>query len=161
MPLGCSRGLSARPIALTPRQFSGGSRSCVPLETCGVPVRSIIAPARRSACRLTFSSASRASEESHILELPAQTLEAFLASKSDGAYGKAEFGRDFRIRPRGSFKEQQLHQPATLRRQQCHGFSQHLLFLRLLNEIFGDGRSGRLGKIILPVAAHHTLVVAL
>src|SRR5215469_3617549 len=81
--------------------------------------------------------------KTQVLELPAKPLDASLAGESNRAYGEPQLLGNFRVGPRGDFIKEQLHQSTALRREGGHGFAQDLLFLCLLDQVFGDGRDFR------------------
>lgn len=93
--------------------------------------------------------------------MAAEAIHAFLARETDGADGETKLGGDFVIRTRGRFKKEKLDEAAALRRESGYRFAEHLLFLRLLNEGFGDGGSLRIGQIGIGVAADEALLLLL
>src|SRR5260370_14350279 len=85
--------------------------------------------------------------------MPAQPLNAFLPGNADGAPGKTQCRINVTIGPRRDLKKEKFHQTPALRCEERHGLTQHLLFLRLLDQALRD--RWRLGhrKIWFSIAA--------
>ena len=84
-----------------------------------------------------------------------------MASEADGADGEAQLSGDFAVRTRWRLEKEEIHEAAALRRQNAHGFAEHLFFLGLLHQSFGDSRSFRVGEIRVSIAADYALLLAL